>query len=132
MATSEGRGLPRRSAGRLLRISVTASLLPPECTCDGRSPRCQACIDRALYYLGSTAHVRGEDWARRVAAAGHADKPWPPFEGKAAEIARRLVRDLDRDDEATREALARRCHAGAVREWERMLFGPARPGARGR
>jgi hypothetical protein len=122
----------RRNPARVLPDQAVTTLLPGDCTCSGRSPRCPACVDQALYYLGSTAHVRGEDWAARVAAAGHADKPWPPYEGRAADIARRLVRDIGRDDEATWSALAIRCHAGAASAWARLQERPEPGGGRGR
>jgi hypothetical protein len=108
---------------------------PPRAPSTASAPaprRCPACVDQAVYYLGSTAHVRGEDWAARVAAAGHADKPWPVYEGKSEEIARRLVRNIGRDDEATLSALAQRCHASAAAAWGRLKERPGPGGGRGR
>jgi hypothetical protein len=108
---------------------VTSSLLPGDCTCGGREPRCAGCVAQHLQWLGGVAEVRGENWARRVAAAGYADRPWPPYEA-CADLARKQVASLAASESIT-EALARRAHAGAAREWMKIQ-GPGRPGGRGR
>jgi hypothetical protein len=55
-------------------------------------------------------------WAQEVAAAlPSSTNPWPPYEGKAAAIARRKVAGLSRDARVT-EALAVACWEHA-RSW---------------
>jgi hypothetical protein len=93
------------------------SLTPPGCTCDGKSPRCDACVDQAMFWNAGTAAVRGRRWANETAAKVGTAKPWPPFEGKARDIALRWVRDIDGDPRVS-EAFARRCHAAAAERWE--------------
>jgi hypothetical protein len=90
-----------------------------------RSPRCPACIAQAVMWFGGIARDRGGQWAKRVAAQVGTERDWPPYEGKAADIARRLVSTIDRD-EGVREELARLCHAHAAWWWERLrASGPA-------
>jgi hypothetical protein len=98
--------------------AVTLSMLPGGCTCQGQEPRCQACIEQTLFWLGGVATVRGENWARRVAAAAGVDRPWPDYEA-CAELARKQVAGLAAPG-TINEALAQRCHAGAAREWARI------------
>lgn len=90
---------------------------PPDCTCARTVPRCDACLRDALYYQKTTAWARGEGWAKSVAAKVGTAKPWPPFEGRAAEIARLKVHDLERNDPRIADALARECHAFAAKTW---------------
>jgi len=75
-----------------------------------------------LSYLEGTARARGYAWADRVAATRPEllGQPWPPFEGRCAEIARRLVGDEGSDDAELHETLARACWEDAARRWERL------------
>jgi hypothetical protein len=82
-------------------------------------------VEQALLWGAGTAEVRGENWARRVAAAGYLDRAWPAYHhGDTAAIARRQVAGLSPSEVIT-EAFAERCYRGAAREWERLR---ARPG----
>jgi hypothetical protein len=98
------------------------ALYPPGCSCDGGTPRCDACIEQALFWNAGTAALRGRRWASEVAAKVGTAKTWPPFEGRAAEIARRRVTDID-SDPGIREAFARRCHAAAAERWDELRRG---------
>jgi len=74
-----------------------------------------------VYYLESTAWVRGRNWAGRVAAKVGTAKPWPPYEGRAAAIARERVADLEPGgDERILDALARACHTAAAKRWNQL------------
>jgi hypothetical protein len=107
---------------------VSLSMLPGGCTCEGAEPRCKACVEQAMFWGAGTAEVRGESWARRVAAAGYLDRDWPAYHhGDVAAIARRQVAGMS-NSEVILEALAQRCHRGAAREWERLRARPG-PGA---
>jgi hypothetical protein len=60
--------------------------------------------------------VRGERWADRVAPHVDRTKQWPPHEGRAADIARRLVGDLARDAQLL-ELLAAELATWAAKRW---------------
>lgn len=77
---------------------------------------CERCREDRFAQLGGVAACRGEYWAERVARVVPTGKPWPPHEGKAADIARRLVRDLA-DDPKLLELLAGELARWAARRW---------------
>jgi hypothetical protein len=103
---------------------------PPDCTCALTVPRCDACLRQALYYQSSTAWVRGENWAKSVAARVGTDRPWPPYEGKVVDIARSKIKDSASGDERITDALARECHRFAERTWEKIRGATVRRGGR--
>jgi hypothetical protein len=78
--------------------------------------RCEVCLNRDYNQLRGAAMVRGGRWAERVARVCPRDKPWPPYEGKTADIARKWVRDMTTEPQL-REMLAKACHEGAAEEW---------------
>lgn len=96
-----------------------SSLAPPGCTCRLVSPRCAECVAQALMWHSGSARDRGEQWARRVAGMVGTAVDWPPYEGRAASIARRQVAHLSSDDRIA-DALARECHAFAARTWAKL------------
>lgn len=72
-------------------------------------------------HLRGVAACRGEAWASSVAARRPGLRAaWPAYDGKAADLARRKVADLSRD-ERLRDVLARICHAWAARRWAQRL-----------
>jgi len=77
---------------------------------------CDRCRDALFSQLRGTAACRGEAWADRVAAYVAPARVWPPHEGRTADIARRLVRDLARDRRLL-EMLAGELAAWAARRW---------------
>jgi hypothetical protein len=92
-----------------------------------QSPRCQPCIDQTMFWLGGTAALRGRLWAQRVAQLVPVDRPWPPYEGRCAELARKQVAGICSDDGRI-EALARACHARAAEAWEQIRATAGRDG----
>jgi hypothetical protein len=84
-----------------------------------QSPRCQACIDQTMFWLEGTAALRGRLWAIRVSKKVPVNRPWPPYEDRCAELARKRVADIV-SDAGTVDALARACHAAAAETWERI------------
>jgi hypothetical protein len=66
------------------------------CTCNGRSPRCRACVDSALAHLGGVAQARGIYWAQSVAyrRPGFLRLEWPRGSMRELAIAVRKVEDL--------------------------------------
>lgn len=82
-----------------------------------REAMCAACADAAWSWAAGVAGARGMGWADRVARAGRDRRRlWWPYEGEAAELARRQVDDLTADP-ALLERLARRCWEEAARRW---------------
>jgi len=79
---------------------------------------CDRCVDDGLAHLRGVAACRGERWALTVAARCPRlrGRPWPAYDGRAAELARRKVADLTRDDRL-RELLAVELAAWAARRW---------------
>lgn len=87
-------------------------------TCHDATGPCDACGGSASREaLMGVAGTRGRYWACDVIRALGRPKPWPPFEGRAREIALRRVADLGGDD-ATRELRARHCWEQARAEYE--------------
>lgn len=93
---------------------------PPDCSCGWTVPRCDACLRWSEFYQRTTAWIRGEDWAKSVAARVGTAKPWPAFGGDAEAIARRKVRDLAGGDERIADMLARACHEYAATTWKKL------------
>lgn len=96
-----------------------SDLAPPGCTCGMSSPRCEACAEQLLMWLRGTAKMRGETWAKRVAALVGTERDWPAFEGRVVDIARRQVAGLVSDAGVT-DRLARECHAFAGWIWGKL------------
>jgi hypothetical protein len=85
------------------------------CACP-RSSLCEACRDQLLFHHRGIAAARGHWWARDVAGRMPVTSPWPPFEGRCAEIARRKVADLS-SDPLVAEQLAKWLVEEAARTW---------------
>lgn len=85
-----------------------------------RDHLCEPCRRSLFAQLRGVAACRGERWADRVAASVSRDHAWPPHEGRAAEIAERLVFDLARD-EKLRELLAAELAVWAARRWSQPV-----------
>jgi hypothetical protein len=85
------------------------------CSCP-RDALCELCCDGLFAQLRGTAACRGERWADRVALAVPRDRAWPDHQGRAAEIARKLIRDLARDPRMI-EMLAAELARWAARRW---------------
>lgn len=69
--------------------------------------------------LAGVAACRGERWASLVWRRVKLPSPWPPYEGRDAEIARRWVRDLA-SDQRVREMLAVETCWWASRRWDQL------------
>lgn len=84
--------------------------------CCDREPLCDRCLQDAQGHLQGVAACRGDHWARCVAQRVRFRTPWPSYDGRCAEIARRKVADIARDPRL-REILARVVHHYAERRW---------------
>ncbi len=76
------------------------------------------CSDDAFAQLRGVAACRGEVWAMDVARRAPIARPWPSYEGRAAELARGKVGDLT-PDPALADRLAREVAHWAARWWSR-------------
>lgn len=85
------------------------------CPCP-RFALCEPCRSSLFSQLRGVAANRGGAWADRVALEVRRTKEWPPHEGRAADIARRLVRDLARDP-LLLELLAAELARWAAKRW---------------
>jgi hypothetical protein len=85
------------------------------CKCP-RTALCEQCRLNLYAQLRGVAARRGDYWAERVAAATSTRQTWPPHEGRAAAIARRLVGDIA-DDPLLLEMLAAELAEFAARAW---------------
>ena len=88
------------------------------CECP-RENLCQLCRQGLWDNLKGTAATRGEAWADHVARAVGRDRPWPAFEGRCADIAKRKVADLARDPMLL-EMLAAELWIWAGYRWRRV------------
>jgi hypothetical protein len=96
------------------------------CNCPSNA-LCPPCRRRLLDQLSGAAASRGHQWAMAVAKKVSFSTPWPAFEGKCAEIARRKVSDLT-SDPTLLEQLAERTAAAAAYEWsDQVDRAPQRP-----
>jgi hypothetical protein len=86
-----------------------------ECTPAARCANHQACATQRDAALASEI---GAAWAAFVRGQVDVRKPWPPFTGRAAVIALRLVESLA--TEPRRTELARICHWRAGLKWEAL------------
>lgn len=88
------------------------------CLCRGANELCALCRDGLFAQLRGAAACRGENWASRIGDRRPMlkAKPWPSYEGRAADLARSKVRDLTRDPEL-REMLAVELATWAARKW---------------
>jgi hypothetical protein len=86
-----------------------------DCTPAGRCANHQACATQRDAALASEI---GEAWALFVCGQVDVRKPWPPFSGRAAAIALRLVAGLAA--EPRRSELAKICHWRAGLKWEAL------------
>lgn len=84
-----------------------------ECSCGHRPPFCERCFRSTVFYLSSTAGVRGANWGERLwrsRQAGRLAGEWPAWgTERAANVMRKcreLVGDIASGDERTAEALA--------------------------
>lgn len=119
----------KRSAGNLTSAGGVRWMRSPATRHRGRpmsvvcpcpsSALCALCRSRLLEQLSGAADARGYRWAMAVATKVSFSTPWPAFEGKCAEIARRKVVDLT-SDPILREHLAERAAAAAAGEWNRL------------
>jgi hypothetical protein len=91
----------------------------PDCTA---AHSCYGC-SQALTHDGGSATRLGVEWADRTAKQVGLARDWPAYEGRVAEIARRMIGELGRTEER-REELAGLCAARAARRW-RWLQGRA-------
>ena len=95
---------------------------PHGCSCapdGGDGGLCDLCIERSVYYLGSTASVRGYVWARNVRVRiRQPPAHWPTWDEseRVRELAREKVRDMAKDV-ALLDRLARLVIKGAVEGW---------------
>lgn len=89
------------------------------CPCP-RDALCGPCRASLFAQLKGTAACRGEAWAERVARQVPQSRVWPPHEGRAAELARGLVRDLTRDAKLL-DMLAAELAWWAARRWSTTL-----------
>jgi hypothetical protein len=87
------------------------------CSCDP-TRRCPACVDQAMMWFSGMAALRGGRWAEDVARRrpGLLRRPWPPNDGRAAELARAKVRDLS-EDPGVVDRLAVKLAEHAARRW---------------
>jgi hypothetical protein len=85
----------------------------PECS---GQQRCEVCAQSLTHDGGSATRI-GREWADRVATTVHDDRPWPAYDGKSADIARRLTGHLTAEHKRAEE-LARLCHRRAARRWK--------------
>ena len=86
-----------------------------ECTPSARCPNHEACVTQRDAALAAEI---GAAWAVFVRGQVDVRKPWPPFSGRVAEIALRLVEGLAA--EPRRTELARICHWRAGIKWEAL------------
>lgn len=86
-----------------------------ECTPAARCANHQACVTHRDAALASEI---GAAWAVFVRRQVDVRQPWPPFSGRAAAIALRLVTALAA--EPRRTELARICHWRAGLKWEAL------------
>jgi hypothetical protein len=77
---------------------------------------CERCRSALFEQLRGVAACRGILWAERVHARCPDARPWPPFEGRCADLVRRKVQDLARD-QTLRELLAEVVAREAARWW---------------
>jgi hypothetical protein len=77
---------------------------------------CDACVADGFAQLRGVASCRGEHWAWTVAERVARRDPWPPHEGRPAELARSKVADLT-EDLRLRELLAVELARAAARRW---------------
>lgn len=77
--------------------------------------------DNAIMWLGGVASCRGGCWADRVARSRPdlLGQPWPPYEGRAAELARKQVADLSSDPRLI-ERFAVLANESAARRWREL------------
>jgi len=66
--------------------------------------------------LSGAARARGMRWAEAVHKKAPAPRPWPAYDGRAADIARRKVAGLSTHD-LVLELLAQACWSEAGRRW---------------
>ena len=99
--------MPRRPPARRHSIVLCACL---------RDALCNRCRETLFGQLAGTAACRGQHWADRVAEHVPRDRAWPPHEGRAADIARRLASDLTRDSQLL-ELLAAELARWAAKRW---------------
>ena len=86
-----------------------------QCGCP-REHLCERCNDDAFAQLRGVAACRGEVWAMDVARRAPFARPWPAYEGRAADLARGKVGDLT-SDPALADRLARELAHWAARWW---------------
>ena len=96
------------------------------CGCP-RDNLCDGCLARSIEWLGGVAASRGDGWASSVArlAPGLLARPWPPLEGRAAELAAAKVIDLT-DDRRLFARLLETLNAAATRRWDQLRAGAGR------
>jgi hypothetical protein len=90
------------------------------CDCP-RDRLCENCLARSMEWLGGVVASRGYGWASSVAQRrpGLLARPWPPLEGRAAELAAAKVIDLT-DDRRLFARLLERLYAAARRRWDQL------------
>lgn len=88
------------------------------CSCRGGDELCPLCRDGLFAQLRGAAACRGENWAASVGKRRPMlnARPWPRYEGRAADLARSKVADLTRDPQL-REQLAVELATWAARRW---------------
>lgn len=110
----------------VIRVRCTQPFQPPSdtlamphsamlCPCP-RDALCLRCRADLFAQLRGVAACRGETWAERVAHHVSREHVWPPHDGRAADIARRLVGDLARDPVLV-DMLASELARWAARRW---------------
>lgn len=87
----------------------------PLCSCP-RDRLCDGCLESGFDQLKGVGACRGEAWAMRVAARVGRSRPWPSYEGRAAELAATQVEDLTADPRL-RALLAAQVAGWAARWW---------------
>lgn len=93
------------------------------CSCP-RDHLCPLCLAGAFDNLRGTAACRGTLWAESVAQKVSSGRPWPPYAGKVAELARAKVGDLTSDPRLL-EMLAAECAGWAAKRWRQLAAGAA-------
>lgn len=94
------------------------------CPC-ARNDLCERCRASLYAQLKGTAACGGEAWADRVAATTSTRQTWPPHEGRAADVARRLVSDLARDPKLLEMLAAEIASSNEVDYFTILSFGGA-------
>jgi len=107
----------RGAVARAAKCSVARSVERcTECAPGWPCPEHQACATQPDAAIASEI---GAAWARFVRAQVDVRLPWPPFAGRAGEIAFRLVGGIEATDRRRNE-LARICHWRAGLVWESL------------